>query len=110
VKVATKSSLSSTTLLWLSIVWLVMQVVAPAYHHHSDVPYHSATAPLQWQAPEHAEHECYLCSLHYSPSSPEVQAIDVFIPEDTDTPCSRDSLLIPLRVIGIPSVRAPPTA
>ena len=108
VKRATKSSRSSTTLRWLTVLWLVMQVFVPAYHQHTDAFCPSDAAYAQWKGLGHGEHDCYICSLHYSPCLLEGQAFGVPIPEDTDAPCSWDTLLCPVRVLCIPSVRAPP--
>jgi hypothetical protein len=109
-KRGTKGDKGITALLLLTVLWLVMQVFVPVYHHHTHPCRASDSPQAYWQNNQHDEHDCHICSLHYSPSSPDVQVTDVVIPEYTDAPCSRDTLLTPLRVVSNPSERAPPTA
>jgi len=109
-KRGTEGRFSSTVHLLLTMLWLVMQVTVPAYHHHAESCHACHFEQGYWQNDPHDEHECHICSLYYSPSSPDVLVIGVVIPEDTCAPCLRDALLNALKVVNNPSVRAPPMA
>ena len=109
-KRGTKGNQGRIAFLLLTVLWLVMQVFVPAYHHHTHPCHASDSAQACWQNNQHDEHECHICSLHYSPSSPAVPVTGVVIPEETCAPGLRDTLLTPLKVVSNPSVRAPPTA
>jgi len=69
-KRGTKGNRGKTAFLLLTVLWLAMQVFVPAYHHHTHPCHASDSTQACWQNNQHDEHECHICSLHYSPSSP----------------------------------------
>lgn len=91
----------------LTALWLVMQVVVPAYHHHAAGGSNSS-AGLQWQNAQDDQHECYICHLNHSPANvtlshselvPALEPVLLTVPAPS---------LYPSDLIAIPPVRAPP--
>lgn len=94
---------------FFTVMWLVMQVIVPAYHHHGGkvVP---SCAGAQWQSGQSDQHECYICHLNHSPANVTFSNGELVPVLEPPSPIVFISNLYSSESILTPHVRAPPVA
>lgn len=93
----------------LVLLWLVMQVAVPAFHHHVDSAI-TSSASTQWQGIHGDQHECYVCHLNYSPVDVQPSQGELLPVLESSSPILSSPILLPTNSVAIPPVRAPPFA